>query len=61
MVKTTLEELYRLKEQIKDDIWRKRIANDFYYTSIEYREDQIELADINQKIKDLENAKSISN
>lgn len=58
MKKLTLEELYRLKEQIKDDIWQKEIANDFYYSSFEYRQDQIELADIERKIKD---AKSISN
>lgn len=58
MAKTTLEELYRLKEQIKEDIWRKEISNDFYYSSFEYRQDQIELADIERKIKD---AKNISN
>lgn len=56
MAKTTLEELYRLKEQIKDDIWRKEIANDFYYTSMEYREDTEELEEIERKIRDAESA-----
>jgi hypothetical protein len=53
----TLAELYRLKEQIEDDIWRKEIANDFYYTSYEYREDSIELAEIKQKIREMEGKK----
>lgn len=50
----TLEELYRLRDQIKDDIWVKQIGNDFYYSSYEYREDQIELAEVKRKIKELE-------
>lgn len=53
----TLEELRKLKQHIKDEIWRKEIGNDFYYTSIEYREDLNELAEVERKIKELEGKK----
>lgn len=56
MTRITLEELYKLRKQIKDDIWQKEMSNDFYYSSYEYRQDTEELEEIERKIKDAERA-----